>query len=85
MGRYGPAARPHPLTAQTPALQYGHAGHTGSRATIRPMGIYDEQRMADLADYLADDDCDDCDDCDGPDWIPGCDSIANHCETYPYN
>ena len=49
------------------------------------MGIYEEQRMADLADYLADDDCDDCDDCDGPDWIPGCDSIANHCETYPYN
>ena len=49
------------------------------------MGIYDEQRMADLADYLADDDdCDDCDDCDdGPDWIPGCDSIANHCESYP--
>ena len=45
------------------------------------MGIYDEQRMADLADYLADDD--DCD--DGPDWIPGCDSIANHCESYPYN
>ena len=69
------------------ALQCGHAGHTGSRATIRPMGIYDEQRMADLADYLADDDdCDDCDDCDdGPDWIPGCDSIANHCESYPYN
>jgi hypothetical protein len=53
------------------------------------MGIYDEQREADLADSLADDcddvDCDD-DDCDySPDWIPGCDSIANHCETYPYN
>jgi len=57
-----------------------------SRTTTRLMGIYDEQREADLADYLAeiDDDCDD--DCDdGPDWIPGCDSIANHCETYPYN
>jgi hypothetical protein len=52
------------------------------------MGIYDEQREADLADYLAEVDCDDdCDDdCyDGPDWIPGCDSIANHCESYPYN
>jgi hypothetical protein len=48
------------------------------------MGIYDEQREADLADYLAEVDCgDDCD--DGPDWIPGCDSIANHCESYPYN
>jgi hypothetical protein len=51
------------------------------------MGIYDEQREADLADYLAEVDCDDDGDDDdyGPDWIPGCDSIANHCESYPYN
>lgn len=23
--------------------------------------------------------------CDYDDWIPGCDSIASHCESYPYN
>jgi hypothetical protein len=57
------------------------------------MGIYDEQREIDRLDYLASlgedleqpENCDE-DDCyDGPDWIPGCDSIANHCESYPYN
>jgi hypothetical protein len=64
-----------------------------SRTTIRTMGIYDEQREIDRLDYLASlgedleqpENCDE-DDCyDGPDWIPGCDSIANHCESYPYN
>jgi hypothetical protein len=23
--------------------------------------------------------------CDYDDWIPGCDSVASHCESYPYN
>jgi hypothetical protein len=52
------------------------------------MGIYDEQREIDRLDYLAslEEDLEQPEDCyDGPDWIPGCDSIANHCESYPYN
>ena len=49
------------------------------------MGIYDEQRMADLADFLSDQEEDDCDDFWEPDWVTGCDSVANHCESYPYN
>ena len=66
-------------------LDYWHAGEIRSRPTIRPMGIYDEQRMADLADFLSDQEEDDCDDFWEPDWVTGCDSVANHCESYPYN
>jgi hypothetical protein len=53
------------------------------------MSIYDEQREADLADYLAEVEADDVDNVDdddfgGDDWVPGCDSVASYCEG-PYD
>jgi hypothetical protein len=35
-------------------------------------------------DWVDEDECEDDEYPDG-DWVTGCDSIASHCESYPYN
>jgi hypothetical protein len=40
---------------------------------------------AEVEDLTVDEIIEAVEDCCELDWIPGCDSISNHCESYPYN
>ena len=41
--------------------------------------------ILDILDLTVDEIIEAVEDCCELDWIPGCDSISNHCESYPYN